>query len=98
VASPNLIVTLGNAAIRVLEGIADDAPGLRRLSANELKYGQLLRIRIGARSVPWLALAHPASPSTYQRAHTSWIANVARIAEQRGLVAHELFADDTLAV
>jgi hypothetical protein len=73
-AKPELIVTLGNAALRVLRELveADHAPA--RL--NVATYATRLPCRFEGRAVAWLPLAHPAAPAVYQGAHARWQAGL----------------------
>jgi uracil-DNA glycosylase len=70
-ARPDLVVTLGNAALLVLAAIVDleeTAPAKLRIE----DYGKDLGIRVAGRSVRWLPLAHPGAPPVYQAAHDRW--------------------------
>lgn len=71
-ARPDRIVTLGNAALRVLLLLADSSTSkINRLS--DKSYGEPFRIQIMGNKVEWLPLAHPAAPDSYQKAHEAWI-------------------------
>ncbi|HYD54303.1 MAG TPA: uracil-DNA glycosylase family protein, partial [Gemmatimonadaceae bacterium] len=72
-AAPDLIVTLGNAALAVVRDLLPRSGGAdtRRLSASE-QYGSVVRVRLGQRDVDLLPLAHPAAPAVYQEAHKRW--------------------------
>lgn len=74
-ARPELVVTLGNAALRVLRELCDvdavDDPGTA-LRPDEAVYGQRRPVRIGPATAQWVPLAHPAAPKPYQRAHDAW--------------------------
>jgi hypothetical protein len=75
-ASPELVITLGNAALRVITGlatsIASDCPG--KLSSDLSRYGKAYPIRIAdSRSMSLLPLAHPAAPPDYQDTHCRWV-------------------------
>jgi len=73
-ARPELIVTLGNAALRVLAALAESSePRLGRLSPDLQTYGCVGRVQVDGRSVAWLPLAHPGAPGPYQRAHAAWV-------------------------
>jgi uracil-DNA glycosylase len=75
-ARPDCVVTLGNAALRVLGKLADvpnTAP--RKLSAQGTDYGRSLTIRVHGRAIQWLPLAHPAAPQAYQVAHRAWVSS-----------------------
>jgi uracil-DNA glycosylase len=65
---PELVVTLGNAACRVLHELSGIGP--RRLETTN--YGQEQKLSIGGHDAVWLPLAHPAAPQRYQLAHQSW--------------------------
>jgi hypothetical protein len=74
--APEVIITLGNAALRVLRALvevgADADPG-RKLSHRRGEYGRPCAVRLTGRLVNWLPLAHPAAPIPYQAAHTRWV-------------------------
>ena len=80
-ARPKRIVTLGNAALRVLRELVDSTEDVPRgLSADET-YGQPIRARFdGSDAFVWIPLAHPGAPSKYQRAHDRWIEHASRAA------------------
>lgn len=75
-ARPELVVTLGNAALRVLAGlgevVGEPAPGKLAVAG----YGRRLTLRVAGLDVEWLPLAHPAAPSVYQEAHAAWAAGL----------------------
>jgi hypothetical protein len=75
-ASPDVIVTLGNAALAVVRDLLPRVGGAdtRRLSASE-QYATVVRVRIGHREADLLPLAHPAAPAAYQEAHRKWCAS-----------------------
>lgn len=69
-AAPDLIVTLGNAALRVLRNLlGDDAAPVKLTGAN---YGTELPATFNGHRMNWLPLAHPAAPAPYQQAHETW--------------------------
>lgn len=69
-ASPETIVTLGNAALRVIrEIVGDDGPSTLTVDG----YGSERTVRRNARTIRWLPLAHPAAPFRYQVAHAAWV-------------------------
>jgi hypothetical protein len=70
-AAPDLVVTLGNAALRVMRLTAaqNDAPA--KLVADP-SYGRERTLTAGGRRIRWLPLAHPAAPSAYKDAHGRW--------------------------
>jgi hypothetical protein len=72
-AKPKVVVSLGNAALRVLQALAD--PGSSKLSKlNPGKdYGSELPLIIGGHHCVWLPLAHPAAPKVYQERHAGWV-------------------------
>jgi len=74
-ARPSIIVTLGNAALRVLRALLDSPDGPTKLSPGS-EYGTSHLVRIAGRPLRWLPLAHPAAPKPYQVAHSSWLALV----------------------
>ena len=76
-AAPELIITLGNAALRVMDRLVEAPRGVAvpsQLSAQSLDYGRRLAVRHGGRLVEWLPLAHPGTPKVYRRAHEDWVA------------------------
>ena len=74
-ARPSLLVTLGNAALRVVVGLGAVADGSAPKCLTTDGYGRARRIRLGQREVEWLPLAHPAAPQMYQEAHAQWCAS-----------------------
>ena len=77
-ARPELVVTLGNAALRVFAMLvelgAGEGPGTR-LSPADGSYGKPWPIRLpsGAKAT-WIPFAYPAAPRMYQDAHKRWVA------------------------
>lgn len=74
---PTRILTLGNAALRVLAQLVHAARGTsipNRLSADAAGYGQPVLVHLQGRSVEWIPFAHPAAPKPYQDAHRAWLA------------------------
>ena len=70
-AAPDVIVTLGNAALRVLRNLlGDDAAPVKLTVAD---YGTELPARFKGHAMSWLPLAHPAAPGPYQEAHETWM-------------------------
>jgi uracil-DNA glycosylase len=75
-ARPELIITLGNAPLRVLRLLVeidsgDPGPGLA-----EPRYGAEVRARLGARPVRWLPLVHPRSGERipkWRQIHMRWV-------------------------
>jgi hypothetical protein len=79
-ASPDLVVTLGNAALRVLSALVDEGSRGRlptKLSTARHLYGQRLHVQVGSCAFEWLPLAHPAAPDSYQGAHDRWLQGLA---------------------
>ncbi len=73
-ARPDRIVTLGNAALRVMSALLKNAGGSaapKSLRADE-RYGTPVRVRIDGRPVTWWPLAHPGAPKKFQEAHDAW--------------------------
>lgn len=73
-AAPELIVTLGNAALRVVLDLVEVEGAPARLSV--ASYATRFACRFEGRSVAWLPLAHPAAPAVYQDAHVRWRAGL----------------------
>lgn len=76
-ARPERIVTLGNAALRVLARLAHHSNNKSipvRLSADSMIYGKPIAVHVNGRQVEWFPLAHPAAPKPYQDAHKAWLA------------------------
>jgi hypothetical protein len=65
---PEVVVTLGNAALRVMRRLALEPLRLTELAADD-DYGEQMAVRLHDRLCSWLPLAHPASPMPYQLAH-----------------------------
>ncbi|WP_153825170.1 hypothetical protein [Polyangium spumosum] len=76
-ARAEVIVTLGNAALRVFRELVplatSEDPG-SRLRPDPGHYGNARAVRIGNMSAQWIPLAHPAAPLIFQRAHGRWMA------------------------
>jgi hypothetical protein len=73
--TPDLVVTLGNAAARVfheLIGLDGVAPPLAREG-----YGEFVHVALSGRAIQWLPLVHPGAPSTWQQRHGEWVKQVA---------------------
>lgn len=73
-ARPDKIITLGNAAMRVLTALIEtkaDVP--RKLVADTEMYGKPILVRTNSgQSMQWFPLAHPAAPPSFQAAHEFW--------------------------
>jgi hypothetical protein len=76
-ASPDMIVTLGNAALAVVREILPRTGGAdtQKLSSSPEGYGTPVKLKLGSRDVELLPLAHPGAPGLYQTAHTAWVAS-----------------------
>jgi hypothetical protein len=74
--APERIITLGNAALRVVSHLAGNPADLPRWRQADASYGALHRAVVAGRVVELLPLAHPAAPSNYQTAHRAWLASV----------------------
>jgi uracil-DNA glycosylase len=78
---PEIIVSLGNAALRVLRlvvQVEENDPGTA-LRADS--YGRSVRVRVGARPATWLPLVHPRSGERtppWPATHSRWKAAVTR--------------------
>jgi uracil-DNA glycosylase len=71
-ARPHVIVTLGNAAARVVASLAGAAgPG----KLVEDGYGRPSTVSISGVELSWIALVHPATPAVWQERHQAWLAN-----------------------
>jgi hypothetical protein len=72
-AQPKCIVTLGNAALRVLGGLVKyEGEKIRQLRDDD-SYGKKIRIFAAGHESDWVPLAHPAAPRKYQIAHAQWV-------------------------
>jgi hypothetical protein len=71
-AKSRLVVTLGNAALRVMAALAGGGALPRKLSYAPALYAKPIGATIAQHSFEWLPLAHPAAPAPYQRAHEAW--------------------------
>jgi hypothetical protein len=84
-AAPDTIVTLGNAALRVMRKLAEECDqgdaGDRSTTAPTRdpgtglrldNYGERCIVTVHERKIAWYPLAHPAAPAAYQTAHEAW--------------------------
>lgn len=72
VANPQIVVTLGNAALRVFAALIDDGGSrIQKLDAGD-GYGDVVSVAVRGRNFKWLPLAHPAAPEVYKKAHAKW--------------------------
>jgi hypothetical protein len=67
---PQRLVTLGNAASRVVTRLAAQ-DGAGTLTAG--RYGLPRTVTLGAVTTQWVALVHPATPSVWQERHRAWL-------------------------
>jgi hypothetical protein len=70
-AAPDVVVTLGNAALRVMRLAVGQTDAPAKLVA-DASYGRERTMSVGDRRIQWLPLAHPAAPHAYQEAHAKW--------------------------
>ena len=69
---PEIVVTLGHVALRVLRAITETRSGLGRLRP-DARYGVMLPITIGKRNALCLPLTHPEKPPLFAEAHERWL-------------------------
>jgi uracil-DNA glycosylase len=80
-AHPELVVTLGNAALRVFKELAlEISPeASEKLSLWPGFYGRRFRVKLSSgRYADWIPLAHPAAPPRYQQAHYIWVKSLVK--------------------
>lgn len=70
VVAPDVIVTLGRAAARVLHSLLE-LDGEAELSSDD--YGAFTHAVFRDRPVQWVALAHPGAPTRWQAIHKQWV-------------------------
>jgi hypothetical protein len=70
-AHPAVLVTLGNAAGRVIASLSDNRD-FKRLAADD--YATPREITFCGSTMTWVPLAHPAAPKRYQDLHAAWLA------------------------
>ncbi|WP_159081700.1 hypothetical protein [Nocardioides sediminis] len=69
-ARPQLLVSLGNAASRVVAALSEsDKSG--KLEPDD--YGRPRPVSISGTDVIWIALVHPATPAVWQERHRQWL-------------------------
>lgn len=80
-AQPDVVVTLGNAALRVLGELSGQpSPLPLRLTLDAAAYGQPTALAIaGLPPTRVLALAHPGAPPRYKTLHQNWLATQPRL-------------------
>lgn len=66
---PETVVTLGNAAARVMA----DLVSMGSVTVQLTGYGTPIDVKLDGRPARWYPLAHPAAPEQYQLAHTTWM-------------------------
>jgi hypothetical protein len=69
-ARPRVLVTLGNAASRVIASMSR-TPGTGKLTPD--KYGQPSKANISGSQFDWIAMVHPATPAVWQERHQEWL-------------------------
>ncbi|MBI1948588.1 MAG: hypothetical protein HYS27_23070 [Deltaproteobacteria bacterium] len=70
--APEIVVTLGNAALRVARELIDGANAAPRRLRPDRSYGTAVDVRISGRATRLIPLAHPAAPAAYQAAQAAW--------------------------
>jgi len=68
---PDIIVTLGNPALRVLRAITEAKGGLGKLHP-DARYGVEQTLVWGTRKAAWLALTHHEADRVFAEAHGRW--------------------------
>lgn len=71
-ARPTVLVSLGNAASRVVAALAG-LSGSGKLAADG--YAKPREVKIGGTSCTWIAAVHPATPAAWQARHQAWLAS-----------------------
>lgn len=69
-AQPRLLVTLGNAASRVINNLANN--GGRGVLTPDA-YGRPVEVTISGTRTRWVSLVHPATPAAWQKRHQEWL-------------------------
>jgi uracil-DNA glycosylase len=72
-AAPELIITLGNAAARVVARLGRERDRDGRLQVDS--YGQARTIALDGHTYQWQALVHPATPREWAARHSLWLQN-----------------------
>lgn len=74
-AQPDLVVTLGNAALRVMSKlVVVEGKSAPETLAPGADYGSAVEIRVGGKAAKWLPLVHPGQRSKeWRAAHGKWI-------------------------
>ena len=71
--SPRRVITLGNAALRVMKILSGDSGSLPHQLRADSSYGQVHRATVAELPIEVLPLAHPAAPPAYRQAHQVWL-------------------------
>jgi hypothetical protein len=71
-AQPETLVTLGNAALRVLGALVAAPASVPKKLVADATYGTHHAIAVDGHPISWIPLAHPAAPPRYQEAHQQW--------------------------
>lgn len=74
---PEIVVTLGNVALKVLRAITETQAGPAKLHPDE-RYGVETPLILGKRSAVWMALTRPGTPAAYAEPHERWRSRVGR--------------------
>lgn len=69
---PEMVITLGNAALRVLRVVTQTKDGPAKLHP-DARYGVEQPLLIGKRRTIRLPLTHPNSPGVFEKAHMRWV-------------------------
>lgn len=72
-ASPRVIVTLGNAAARVMTHLCGQTADDGTLRPDG--YGQARAVTVSGRRLAWVSLVHPATPPIWQARHRDWLSS-----------------------
>lgn len=71
-ARPRVIVTLGNAASRVIASLSQTG---RTGKLVQERYGEPSTVHISGTRLAWIALVHPGTPAGWQERHQEWLAS-----------------------
>lgn len=80
-ANPDLIVTLGNAALRVLSQLVKPLTTFpTKLDAYIMEYGKPIEVKLSSgKGAVWYPLVHPGQrASNYVRIHENWVRNIGK--------------------
>ena len=70
--TPEILVTLGNAALITAARVLEIPPPLVKLSHHPAKYGRPVNVTLRGNTIAWYPLAHPAAPPAYRKTHNQW--------------------------